>query len=140
VALANRRVPNEKGYGRFENGSTNGIAIVPIIGTRTVRTTYIIRLGATRNIGGTFTAASKARRINVTSEQRAPSYRINKNIIKYRAGTYIQMGADTPRLYTSKGDLDVSKHTGEIILWMAATPKKPASASQIFTVTASGAD
>jgi hypothetical protein len=133
IALANGRVPDENGYGRFigVNGSTNGIAVMPISGTKPVRTTYFIRQGAGQS-GSEFTAASKARRINVLGEQRPPKYSVNakSGILKFRAGTYIAINGGSARIESEKGDLNLSSQTGTIELWLAATPRKPASAKQ----------
>jgi hypothetical protein len=135
IALANGRVPDVNGYGRFigANGSTNGIAVMPISGIKPVRTTYFIRQGAGQS-GSEFTAASRARRINVLGEQRPPRYSVNakSGILKFRAGTYIAINSGSARIESEKGDLNLSAQTGMIELWLAATSRRPASAKQVI--------
>ena len=138
VGLADGRVVNSLGYGRFlgADGSTNGIAIAPLEGTKPSRTTYFIRTAAAPTTNGEFTAASKARRINIAGEQKVPNYKLNKGVVKLRANTYVQLPNGTVELQAAKGQLDAAEISGDVRFWMAATAKKPASAKQTLTIAA----
>ncbi|MCL2080934.1 MAG: InlB B-repeat-containing protein, partial [Oscillospiraceae bacterium] len=137
VGAANGKVVDANGYGKFfgSDGSTNGIGIIPLTGAKPAKTPYFIRSAPKpADDNGAFTAASKAKRINVLGEQKAPNYKVNKGVIKYKANTVIQQGGGAAAVQTAKGEWDTE---GEVTLWMAATAKKPASAKQVLTVTVS---
>ena len=141
AAAANKKTVDANGYGRFFDGAANGIPVQALTGTKATKTTYFIRTTPSQN-GSEYTAAGKARKINVTSEQKAPTYKVNAKaetktkpesaIIKVKANTYVAMGGEI-KLYTSKADIDVLNYTGLIELWQAATAKKAATAKQTIT-------
>ena len=139
VAAANRKTPDDNGFGRFigGNGTKEGIIVMPLTGTKVAKTTYLIRNGPTPASGnitsGNITPASKFRRINVAGEQKAPKYKVNvKNgIIKLKANTYTKVGSANAVRNAEKSEWD---KVGDVIVWTAATAKKPASAKQFLNV------
>jgi hypothetical protein len=137
VADSTRRVPNNRGWGKFHNedATYNGIQIVPLRSpnSKPARVTYLYRLepkGGDRPI-----AASRARRVTVFSQQRAPTYSERNNAVRLRANTYVSMNGEPPVIYTEKTDFTVLNITGNIEIWMAATIRRPASAKQVINRT-----
>jgi hypothetical protein len=122
------------GYGQFFPGETNGIPVEPLRDGKPHRTPYLIRTAPQppTQPGGAYTAASRTRRINAMSQQRAPNYRIKNNTIRVRANTYVTISGETTH-YTAKGTVDVSAVTGDIVIWQGATARRPASAKQTIT-------
>ena len=146
VGVANGKTVDDKGWGRFAgaDGTANGISIMPLTGAKPAKTVYFIRTAPkpAETAGGEFTAASKSKKINVLGEQKAPNYKVSKGEIKYKANTIIHCvkcptGEKPAELMTAKGEW---KEPGEeILFWMAATAKKPASAKQNLTLDAPAA-
>jgi hypothetical protein len=135
VAVANGRIPNTDGYGRFigANGTSNGIAVMPISGTRVIRTNYFIR-EAPKLENGTYIAASRPRRITVAGQRRAPIHKRAKNgNINFKAGTFIQIGSSAPVFRDTKGILmSVTYGNNPVAFWLAPTANRSASAKQIL--------
>ena len=129
VALAAGKVPNADGWGIFYADS--GVPVRKLTGSKATKTQYLIRTAPDFDETKGYTAASKPRRINVTSEQKAPNYKVSKGAIKYKANTFIQLSGGTAELKASKGAWETK---GEVKLWHSATAKKPASAKQTLTI------
>ena len=135
---ANRnRTPDARGFGVFcvdADGAVHGIPVLPLPATgRAVRTSYLIRTAPTANADGTFTAAGRARRINVSSALRAPRLRVNnRGMLRVRAGTSVLMnGAVTS--HAARRDVDLSEAVGNVTVWTNAMARRPASAQQTIT-------
>ncbi|MCL2099231.1 MAG: Ig-like domain-containing protein [Oscillospiraceae bacterium] len=131
---------DEFGYGRFtgRNGSVNGIAVLPLPEDgKPVSTPYFVRSAATAGGDGTYTAASAARRINVSSQRAAPNNRVSRSrqLIEYAAYTYIMRGGSI-ELKSSAGEFDVSGFTGDVYLWGSESTASPATAMQKISFTA----
>jgi hypothetical protein len=146
------KVTDDNGFGRFFDHC--GICVKPLppaVGTakpKPARTAYFIRTAPRppAQDGGAYTAGSRARRINVMGQQRMPNFSIKIRdakgsnpataTINLRAGTYIWHEGITsgkPALRSAKASEDVINVTSKIELWMAATPRRPASAKQELT-------
>ena len=128
VALAGSsgKTVDANGWGKFYDG--RGVPVRELTGTKAVKTRYFIRIAPAEN-DGVYTAASKPRRINVTSEQKPPKYKVNKGVIKLKAGTYVSMNGQVS-LHSVKSEITPE---GTVEIWQAATAKKAASAKQVLT-------
>jgi hypothetical protein len=124
------RVVNSSGYGRFYEGSTVGIPVREAP-RKAFKMAYFFRAEPKAD-GTVYTAASKAKRISVMSERKAPSYKVKKNIIKVKAGTSMVTMEGDVTSFSNKGEVNVKNHEGTIALWINATAKKPASARSFF--------
>ena len=138
---ANRnRTPDSRGFGVFcadADGVVHGIPVLPLGlvngNPRVVRTSYLIRTAPTANADGTFTAAGRPRRINVSSVLRAPNLRVNNNdILRVRANKSVLMNGVVTS-HATRQDIPVGGVTGNIIIWTNATARRPASAHQTIT-------
>ncbi|MCL2002650.1 MAG: hypothetical protein FWG72_01440 [Oscillospiraceae bacterium] len=144
VGVASGKTVDANGYGQFFSGAANGIPVVALTGAKPAKTTYFIRTAPSGpSANGEYTAAGKAKKINVAGEQKTPSFKVTAKaekgsnpataIIKVKAGTYVSINGGEPALYATKADVDVLSVTGTIELWLAATAKKPATAKQTLT-------
>jgi uncharacterized protein YjdB len=132
AANSKKKAVDENGFGKFRDGAGSGVAVKPLTGTKPVKSVYFIRIAPAQS-GNTYTAASKTKKITVTSEQKKPNYKADakKGVIKVKAGTYVSINGGTPELYSAKAEIPVT--AGTFDLWQAATAKKPASAKQTIT-------
>ncbi|MCL2082455.1 MAG: hypothetical protein FWH04_04365 [Oscillospiraceae bacterium] len=116
------------GWGKFFPGATDGIC-VRAMGTKNgkpavMKTTYFYREAAKPNGDGTYTAASKSKKLSVAGEQKPTKYKPGAGKAKSDS-TYVN---DT--LYAKKASLALN--SGDVI-WHGATAKKAATAKQIIT-------
>jgi hypothetical protein len=142
IAAADGKVPDSRGYGRFFEGDTTGIAVRPLSGDRVSRTVYLVRTEP-RFDGTEYTAAGKPRRITVAGEQRATRHRIEyrNEVIRLRQGDTYSFGTrsimglsgvSTER--SMEVDLASSIAGGTAInIRRAATERRPATAVQVIT-------
>jgi hypothetical protein len=140
IGMANStgRVVNDRGFGRFYN--TGGIPVIELTGTRPTRTNYFVRATPTVE-NGVYTAASRPRRIAVSSELRAPRLTVrtrnNVSTIRARAGMNIKIG-NNRTLHdrdSARTPIDITAAVAantRIEAWTAATVRRPASAKQIL--------
>jgi hypothetical protein len=139
IGVASGRAVDERGFGQFFQ--TTGI---PVLEAR--RTQYFVRTAPDAS-GGTFTPASRTRRINAAGLQKVPRYSVREKaakgnnpataIIRVRANTGVIMGDRRADEYTARTDIDVLTFTGDIQLWMNATARRPMSAKQVISRTSS---
>jgi hypothetical protein len=143
IALASGKKPDENGFGIFPE--TGGIQVKELTGTKPEKTVYYYRTAPTQS-GGAYTAASRAKKITVTSELKAPKYKIKEKAEKLnkdgsvkssataviKANTYTRMDGKVT-FYGEKATIDVMKVFGTIEFWQSATALKAASAKQIIT-------
>ncbi|MCL1807949.1 MAG: hypothetical protein FWG31_09645 [Oscillospiraceae bacterium] len=149
IGVASGKTVDERGYGQFYPGLTNGIPVLGLEGSKPSKTVYFIRTAPSRD-GDVYTAASKPKKISVSGALKAPSYKVKSKaektdkegkvkkpataVIAVKKGSHARIvGKTAPTLYGSKGTLDVLNVTENVELWTAATAKKPASAKQIIT-------
>jgi len=141
IGVAAGKAVDGQGYGQFR--ASGGIAV-----TETKKTVYFLRTAPSKK-GAEYTAANKPKKISAVGVQKAPKFKVKakvekKNtdgsvktpasaVIVVKAGTYVSINGDKPKLYTAKADVDVLKVAGTVELWMAATAKKPASLKQTIT-------
>ncbi|GHU38683.1 hypothetical protein FACS1894105_12880 [Clostridia bacterium] len=160
VASSTGKTADEKGFGIFYAGQTNGIPIKPLEGTKVTKSVYLVRT-APKKEGSVYTAASKPAKISATSEQKATKYKADykKEIIKLKkgdmifAGTADSFGNATPTSVSSatssiadgqwlyitaaKGSsVSLSEYLSEnaetIIVWKAGSEKKAPTKKQVY--------
>jgi DNA-binding beta-propeller fold protein YncE len=148
VVETGAKTVDSKGFGVFCTGCIKDCAGIPVKtldgATKAFRSGYILRI-APRG-GASYAAASKPKRIGVSSELKAPNYKIKnkdakmrndvvrtpaKSELKVRANTFVTMNSRTA-FYSDKMTLDLigMRVNGQILIRNGATAKKPASAVQ----------
>jgi hypothetical protein len=125
VGAASGKRVDDRGFGQFFPDTG-----IPVLEAK--RTQYFIRFAPKAENDGSFTPASRTRRINAAGVGRAPRYRERNGVIKVRANTYVSLNGGAARL-SPKADIPFTAGTAE--LWMAATARRPASAKQTITIT-----
>jgi hypothetical protein len=134
VADSTKKKPDEKGYGRScENHGVN-VKELPSSG-KVLKSVYLIKTAPKKNTDGTYTAASKQKKITAASQQKAPTYKIDakKNIVKVKANTGVNLFTSTGAEYKPfllKGEVQNANTYIKIEAWINATAKKPASAKK----------
>jgi hypothetical protein len=129
---------NQPGFGIFRgNPGFDNVKTWAESGNRVLKERYFIRIGAEASgalppVDGfgntTYTAASRARRITVSSELKAPNYSVRNNQIKIAANTSVNRGG-TIQYYPSRTTIPA---TGITQIWQRATATRPASAKKVF--------
>ena len=92
------------------------------------------RIAPRRNTDGTYTAGSKPQKFTVSSYQKPPNVKVKDGKISVKANTYVQEANGAAILY-ERATKNVLVSDGTKV-WLAATPKKPASAVQTLVVPA----
>jgi hypothetical protein len=143
VGLADGKKLNVNGYGQFF--SDGWIAITALTGTKPEKTAYFIRTAPLppAQSGGAYTAAGKAKKVNVTGQQKAPKLSIKTKVAKgnkpaaatlsVKANLYTRIAGVTA-LNMGKKTIDVKNVAGTIEVWTGATAKKPASVKLKLTL------
>ncbi|MCL2456203.1 MAG: cohesin domain-containing protein [Defluviitaleaceae bacterium] len=93
LAAANRKTVDEKHFGAFFPGETNGVPLSEMDGAKVVRDFYFIRT-APSDKDGVYTAASKPRRIAVRGLGKPTKHKINyaNETIKLKKGDAYRIG------------------------------------------------
>ena len=133
-AAKKNKVTDEKHFGCFYDGLTNGICVKELKTAKPIKSIYLIRTAP--QDGPDYKAASKVKKVKALSEIKAPRYKVKTTkaskskeatkTIKYKANTIVSR-TDLTTLHPSNGLLDVMDVTESIWLWTGATAKKPAS-------------
>lgn len=127
VAIASGKTVDNKGFGQFFPGLTNGIPVKSLTGSKVEKTSYFIRYAPKQN-GQIYTAASKPKKITVTGEQKAPNYKVtSKSEKKSKDGTVKTPASASVKL--KKGDLIIAGATEDI----GAVPEVAGSATVTLT-------
>jgi hypothetical protein len=134
-AAQKNRVVDEKHFGQFFPGETNGISVLELTGTKPTRTTYIIRT-APRQDGTAFTPAGKTVRVRVSGEGKRPNYKVKSagnasSSVKVKALTYVSINNAPAKLYSGKETVEFARDA-RVEVWQGATPKRPATAKQMI--------
>jgi hypothetical protein len=123
------------GYGAFCTGCTDtcrGIPVLRLEGGKPERSGFFVRTEPRQN-GMVYTAASRAKRVRVTSELRATRYSIRtkneKSVLSVKANTYVSLDGGAAKLYGAKETIELVNVT-KIEVWQGATGKKPVSKKQ----------
>jgi len=140
------RTANDQGFGRFFDHC--GICVKPLPGgdrPRPVRASYIIRTAPAEHANGTYTAASRPRRIRASGELRPLAIAVrNRNARGTNPATAtlrVRRGSATiipgrnngaAEFHAERTNIDVLGITGNIEVWTAATARRPATAKQII--------
>ncbi|MCR5323429.1 MAG: hypothetical protein K6E85_09190 [Lachnospiraceae bacterium] len=163
VAASDGKKPDEKGYGKWP--FEGGVLIPEYNGKKVATATYLVRTSPIIE-NGTATPASKAVKVKVKGQQKAPKLKVDyKNeVLKIKAGMTVYFGDQPAAKYTevaegassmydyegkyikvedkeaAKEGIDLSSYLttsrNTIIVWTNATAKKPASAPQIIKLAA----
>lgn len=157
IAEAEGKAPDSNGYGKFYDGTSNGIPIKALEGSKVVKTAYYVRIAPT-----TTSAASKPAKISVSCELKPTKYKANykTEIIKLKKGDLIYAGTDTSldAIATVVSGATANLASGQlisitnakgaevsladylttaaqtIIIWKAGTDKKAPTAKQVYTL------
>jgi len=131
---------DENGYGKFYDGTTNGVPLKELTSGKITKTLYFIRT-APKHDGSIYTAASKPKKITVYGVRKPTNYKVNynKEIIKLNKNdsysidggkSFITVTAvrsiylDLSELITSGAPVQIKR---------SATAKRAATESQIIT-------
>jgi len=148
VGVAEGKSVDKKGFGKF---TKQGIAVSPTEGTKPKKTVYFVRTAPAKS-GSSYIPASKPKKVAAQGQQKQPKFKIKdkppkekrgvmvspaSSLLTLKKGAVLQMNDNAPQLQNAKAKIELASFKGTVSVWIAATPKKPASAKLIFERTGS---
>ena len=128
IADATKKKPDVRGWGAFKDGG--GIPVKKMSGTKPEKTVYFFRSAPAPETDGSYTPASKMKKLSVSGQQKAPNYTVKNDKISVKAGTKSQLNG-VVTTHAAKGDITAK---GTYKLWIPATAKKPATEAKTLTL------